>query len=120
MRNSVIQLYGGKCACCGEANLAFLTIEHINGDGHLERKALNGGGATSLYLRLHNKPKRGDLEVLCQNCNTSRYHNRLFGGKCQHEIDRELGNNALTPKQESNNEPMVPAVSLDEIFVRED
>lgn len=31
------------CACCGEKNIEFLTIDHIDGGGHTHRKLLGKG-----------------------------------------------------------------------------
>src|SRR5271157_814021 len=33
-RQQVIEMYGGKCACCDEAHQEFLQVDHVNGDGH--------------------------------------------------------------------------------------
>lgn len=41
LRNEVIIHYGGdppKCACCGEDNIGFLTLDHINNDGNKDRQ----------------------------------------------------------------------------------
>jgi len=75
--------YGGdppKCACCGESNMGFLTIDHINDDGHLDGR----GSRTSLlysYLQRNNYPPL-PLQVLCANCNCGRAWN---GGICPHK-----------------------------------
>src|SRR5215467_11339214 len=37
LREAVYVGYGGKCQCCGEKEPAFLTVDHVNNDGHLER-----------------------------------------------------------------------------------
>lgn len=37
MRLEALQAYGGKCACCGESNVEFLAIDHINGNGNKHR-----------------------------------------------------------------------------------
>jgi hypothetical protein len=37
----VFNHYGGECICCGLADTAFLTIDHINNDGHLDKKSGN-------------------------------------------------------------------------------
>jgi len=80
-RNAVIEKYGGSCQCCGESNYRFLTIDHINNDGAIDRKEY-GGGSNSAFRRLFNSPIRSDLRLLCYNCNFGRAHN---GGVCPHE-----------------------------------
>src|SRR3989304_6254325 len=45
-----------KCACCGDGNIEFLTIDHINGGGAKHRRELGGGkiahGGGSFYTWL--------------------------------------------------------------------
>ena len=39
-RNKVLIAYGNKCNCCGEKNIKFLTIDHINNDGAEHKKKI--------------------------------------------------------------------------------
>lgn len=67
--------YGGACACCGEDNLDFLTIDHVGGDGAADRKdrGHTGGGATFYtWLKARGYPDRDRYQVLCANCNTAK------------------------------------------------
>src|SRR4051812_2473053 len=34
-KREAVDAYGGKCDCCGEARIEFLSIDHINGKGRL-------------------------------------------------------------------------------------
>lgn len=77
----VIILYGGKCVCCGETELNFLTLDHINNDGALQRKERSAGSATYKWVM---KERPADLQVLCYNCNCAKGHY----GICPHEIAR--------------------------------
>ena len=79
--------YGGSvCKCCGETELEFLSIDHINEDGAKHRKDLpgSGGGGHQMYrwLRLNNYPP--GFQVLCMNCNFAKGH----FGQCPHERQR--------------------------------
>lgn len=72
IRQQVIAHYGGKCACCGEDRLEFLTIDHVGGRGvgAEHRRALAKSGINSsfiLWLRKHGYPE--GYQVLCYNCN---------------------------------------------------
>lgn len=81
-RDAVFEAYGGYvCACCGETEPLFLTIDHIHNDGASHRKSINGGG-TRLYdwLRARNYPD--GFQVLCLNCNMGKHRN---GGVCPHK-----------------------------------
>ena len=71
----VIEHLGGKCACCGETALEFLTVDHINGDGAEHRRNLTGknrGGSVRVYKDIRNQGYPKDkYRVLCFNCNCS-------------------------------------------------
>lgn len=77
----VINTYGGCCACCGETEIGFLTIDHINNDGKTHRQEIGGAGHTMYSWLVKNKFPRGIVQVLCWNCNLGRFHN---GGECPH------------------------------------
>ena len=52
IRMEVFDHYGNKCVCCGESQHEFLTIDHINGGGNIERKKLGIYGGTHFYAFL--------------------------------------------------------------------
>lgn len=85
-RRECLEHYGGTpptCACCGEAEQAFLVLDHINGGGNAERRtATHGRGAGPLfYATLRKRGWPPGYRVLCWNCNaaTSIY------GQCPHQ-----------------------------------
>jgi len=81
VKMKIIEAYGGKCACCNEDTMEFLTIDHINNDGAEDRKK-NGnksGGKLYRWLIKNNFPK-GDYQILCFNCNCAKG----FFGYCPH------------------------------------
>ena len=91
LKKEVIEKYGGKCACCGESRLGFLTISHVNNDGAAHKRALgitkeNGFGATGwgFYKVLKDMgfPMTPPLEVECYNCNCGKKSNN---GICPHK-----------------------------------
>jgi len=88
IRMKVLVHYGGnppKCACCGESIIPFLTIDHINNDGNIQRKAMKiDGYGKGLYRWLikNNFPK--GYQILCYSCNLGKAHNN---GICPHIID---------------------------------
>lgn len=51
-----IQEYGGKCVCCGETNIGFLTLDHINNNGAEHRK-LTGSRDNMKWAYMNNFPK---------------------------------------------------------------
>lgn len=82
VRLEALQAYGGttpQCVCCGEGQLLFLALDHIDGGGHAQRKETGGGGFYT-WLRRHNYP--AGFRVLCHNCNFGR---QINGGTCPHQ-----------------------------------
>ena len=70
--------YGNSCACCGEKEKAFLTIDHINGGGTKHRKKINE--SINKWLYKNNYPR--GFHTLCFNCNWGKYYNN---GICPHQ-----------------------------------
>lgn len=88
LKRQVMDAYGGHCACCGETELVFLTIDHIDDNGAEHRRQMaaergNGwrqaGARTYRWLRDNNFPE--GFQVLCANCNCGKQWNR---GVCPH------------------------------------
>jgi hypothetical protein len=84
LRDQVFTAYGGyKCACCGETERMFLSIDHINNDGNVERKSgayRGSGNAFYGWLRKNGFPP--GYQVLCMNCQVGKHKN---GGVCPHQ-----------------------------------
>lgn len=78
-RRELIEAYGGKCACpnCPETNIAFLCLDHVNGDGKAHRMKV--GSHTYADLRRKGFPQEG-YRLLCWNCNSLT----RFGRTCPH------------------------------------
>jgi len=77
VRKEVLDYYGGKCACCGETEIKFLCLDHINGGGSKDHKKTEHGQGWYFYLRRY-KPEY--VQVLCHNCNMAKG----FYGGCPH------------------------------------
>jgi hypothetical protein len=74
IKKQIIEAYGGKCVCCGEDHYEFLTIDHINNDGYLERSgvAKNRTGTKMYRWLLKNNCPKDNYQLLCFNCNCSK------------------------------------------------
>lgn len=75
-RVAFLDMYGGKCACCGESIEEFLTIEHIHGQ--------RGQKRVSPYKAYKTAVENYDpttYEILCMNCN----HAKGRYGYCPHQ-----------------------------------
>lgn len=83
VKDEVFAAYGGyKCVCCGESNKRFLTIDHINNDGHIHRKEINSRGGVGIYNWLKREGFPPGFQVLCYNCNMGKARNK---GICPHK-----------------------------------
>lgn len=82
-RAKLYAAYGGKCACCGESEMAFLSIDHVNNDGaEMRRDGVHSSGGTAFYQWLVKSGFPPGFQVLCMNCNVGKHRN---GGVCPHQ-----------------------------------
>lgn len=84
LKRAMVMAYGGECECCGETEIEFLTLDHINGGGHQHRKAVGGGSKVWRMLRDAGWPKEG-YRLLCMNCQLGFAHGRT----CPHQLKKE-------------------------------
>ena len=83
LQHDAVMAYGGYvCACCGETEPLFLTIDHVRSDGAAHRKRLGSLGGARFYKWLRDNGYPPGFQVLCMNCNHGRHRN---GGKCPHK-----------------------------------
>lgn len=78
LRQEMVKRYGGRCKCCGETIIEFLTIDHTNNDGAYDRK--KNKGMIPTRLKRFGWPKKG-FQLLCYNCNCAKG----AWGKCPHK-----------------------------------
>lgn len=74
LKRQIMNAYGGRCACCGETELVFLTMAADKGSPWGQ-----AGSATYRWLRDNEFPE--GFQVLCANCNCGKQWN---GGVCPH------------------------------------
>jgi hypothetical protein len=87
MKLRMLDHYGQECACCGEAEVAFLTLDHIEGNGRAHRCEALGHeslGGSYFYRWLEKQGWPGGYQVLCWNCNSAKH----FLGECPHQTAR--------------------------------
>jgi hypothetical protein len=84
VKAEVFAAYGGAvCACCGETEYLFLTVDHINNNGWAQRKELGdtgNGHAFKSWLKKNGFPP--GYQILCMNCNFGK---RMNNGVCPHQ-----------------------------------
>ena len=75
----MVAALGGKCRCCGETEPVFLTLDHVQNDGHKDRKLARH----LLMARVEAEGFPPDrYQILCWNCNAAK----AMGG-CPHMAD---------------------------------
>lgn len=67
-----------QCCCCGEREVKFLSIDHVNGGGNIHRRE---SGITNLAHWLVSQGFPLGYQTLCHNCNMAKG----FYGSCPHE-----------------------------------
>ena len=83
LRQDALAAYGNVCACCGETQELFLSIDHIDGGGTKHRKEVSRGkGGHHFYQWLKSADYPSEFQTLCYNCNWGKYRN---GNICPHQ-----------------------------------
>lgn len=80
IRQKIWDRYGRTCACCGEDNQGFLTLDHIEGNGSKERRETGRSGVGFYHLLLRRGLPEG-FQTLCFNCNCAKHRY----GVCPHQ-----------------------------------
>lgn len=87
LRSNLFQALGDRCYCCGEADYRFLTVDHINDDGYVDRKR-NGRkmNTRTFYKHILSHESPGTrYRIACYNCNSARSY--LGKGRpCPHQV----------------------------------
>lgn len=75
-----------ECKCCGEKEMVFLSIDHIDGGGtkHRKEQKISGGGYTLCRWIIRNGYPSG-FQILCHNCNQAKH----ILGVCPHKKVKE-------------------------------
>lgn len=84
VKREVFEAYGGYvCNCCGEAEPAFLSVDHIDENAsEMRRKGIHGNSSTSLYQWLRKQGFPEGFQILCMNCQVGKHRNN---GVCPHQ-----------------------------------
>lgn len=85
VREQAIRAYGDKCACCGETEFGFFTIDHVENNGGVHRKEIGVSAGTAFYQWLIRNKFPAGFQVLCMNCNAAKQ----WWGECPHQTKRK-------------------------------
>ena len=69
LRSKVVEFLGGKCVKCGYSDKRALQIDHVNGDGYLERKKKSNVVRYLADVIVDIYIHGGRYQLLCANCN---------------------------------------------------
>jgi len=65
LRLEALAVLGNRCQGCGITDVRVLTIDHVNGGGRADRKAIGGPRIYYKWVAEHPEP----YQALCHNCN---------------------------------------------------
>jgi hypothetical protein len=89
-REDMFNALGHTCACCGEPEKVFLSLEHLKQNGNEHRRRVGGNKCSTfsalLDARKHGFPK-DEYGVLCMNCQRGT----LLPEGCPHKRQAEYG-----------------------------
>jgi len=103
LKAKFLMMYGYFCACCGEPNPKFLTLDHVNQDGVRAREQIgfhtvkrDGKESPPIPHIIYPRPYQAlrdaiqeyrpdRFQILCYNCNCARAHN---DGVCPHKDEK--------------------------------
>lgn len=82
-KETILNLFVGKCVVCGETDPDKLTIDHINNDGYVDRKKYNISSSIRLVRRLIKQNWTLDnlkekFQVLCFNHNCAKAYRKYL------------------------------------------
>jgi len=84
VRDDVYAAYGGyRCACCGETERHFLSIDHVNNDGAVHKRDCRLATGEQVYRWIKRNGFPSGFQVLCMNCQWGKRNN---GGICPHQV----------------------------------
>lgn len=97
-KTDIIMKLGGSCALCGESEIKYLTLDHINNDGYKERlngKHLDPHEPYRLSTMLRDKKItlnkiKSKYQVLCWNCNAGIKRRKYMETPNNHYQEYEL------------------------------
>jgi hypothetical protein len=78
LRLDIIGHYGAKCACCGITIIEFLTFDHVENDGNIERREL---AQHQIYAKAKREGYPDTYQLLCGNCHIAK----TVYGMCPHK-----------------------------------
>lgn len=76
LRKKMLDHYGHRCNWCWEDDEMALVIDHVNNDGHLDKKKLKCHGGSPVWVQVVKEGFPDRFQVLCASCNTAKLVNK--------------------------------------------
>ncbi len=92
LRFVAISLLGGMCVMCGESEIDFLVVDHVNNDGaehRRELRSLGKGTSSSVYAEIRDGTPSREYQLLCWNCNYKKKPKTRYASSRHRLIDSE-------------------------------
>lgn len=74
-KTKLLEMYGGKCAYCGETDVDVLTLDHVKND-MCERKRLGSNNIVEMKKAIDNYSPE-EFQILCWNCNVKKHKKNI-------------------------------------------
>ena len=74
LREEVHKLLGDKCVKCGFLDSRALQIDHVYGDGYIDRKKRFSAISYYIYIKKELMKQSDRYQLLCANCNWIKRH----------------------------------------------
>lgn len=89
LRMKLFEIYGYHCFCCGEDELDFLELDHINGGGARAFRRM-GTNTRAIYRMAIEENDKTKYRILCGNCNKAfgKTNNKIIKNRrlCPHQV----------------------------------
>ena len=75
-REALFHILGHTCYTCGEFDKRCLQFDHINGNGHKDKRRFYDCTDMFRYYGQHPEEAKEILQVLCSNCNWKKRYEK--------------------------------------------
>jgi hypothetical protein len=98
----LLEKMGGKCIKCGQSDMRLLHVDHIQGQGYLEKEYFADKEKMYWFYLKYFSDESTFLQILCVNCNLARKMDKKEGhGKPNLDIILRAYEHALLEEDES-------------------
>ena len=93
LRDQILDAYGHACACCGETTREFLAIDHVNNDGHKDRREDSSDIRRFQKIIADGFPDR--FQLLCHNCHHAKTFYKYKTCPCKRKTQNSASSHGM-------------------------